>query len=156
MDDLEEEYQAIVLLAKSKRFFKKVESQRNTSDPLVAITNSSVADYDLTNESLVCDTPLAPLEKLGGVEPVFEPKTIKSILKSNSTFKVETSKGIVLNELSLAHAKGNKSTSVLKTNSAAADKLKNVNIEDNPPLAIVMKELNESKLQLSKNKSSFS
>ncbi|GJW77460.1 hypothetical protein Tco_0139142, partial [Tanacetum coccineum] len=41
-----------------------------------------------------------------------------------------------------------------KTNSAPAGKLKNVKIKDDPPLAIVMKELNELKLQISKNKSS--
>ncbi|GKA53182.1 hypothetical protein Tco_0746497 [Tanacetum coccineum] len=42
-----------------------------------------------------------------------------------------------------------------KTNSAPAGKLKNVKMEDDPPLAIVMKELNELKLQISKNRSSY-
>nr|GEU78196.1 hypothetical protein [Tanacetum cinerariifolium] len=42
-----------------------------------------------------------------------------------------------------------------KTNSAPAGKLKNMKIEDDPPLAIVMKELNELKLQFSKNKLSY-
>ncbi|GJY42360.1 hypothetical protein Tco_0429630 [Tanacetum coccineum] len=89
--------------------------------------------------------PLPPLEKLTGVEPVFEPKTIKSILRSKPH----------LNEPSLAPARGNKSSLASKTNSALASKLKNVNMEDDPPLAIVMKELNELKLQISKNKSSY-
>ncbi|GKA81673.1 hypothetical protein Tco_0788365 [Tanacetum coccineum] len=44
---------------------------------------------------------------------------------------------------------------LLKTNSAPAGKLKNVKMEDDPPLDILMKELNELKLQISKNKSSY-
>nr|GEX35344.1 malate dehydrogenase, chloroplastic-like [Tanacetum cinerariifolium] len=83
------------------------------------------------------------------------PKTIKSILKSKSTFKAKTLKGITINEPSLAPARGNKSSLVSKSNSAPAGKLKNMKIEDYPPLAIVMKELNEIKLQISKNKSSY-
>ncbi|GJS20597.1 hypothetical protein Tco_0449229 [Tanacetum coccineum] len=81
------------------------ESQRNTIDPLVAITDSSVTDYDSTDESSVCSTPIPPLEKLVGAEPISGPKTIKSILKSNSTFKAEALKGVIVNEPSQAHAK---------------------------------------------------
>ncbi|GJU61245.1 hypothetical protein Tco_1243080 [Tanacetum coccineum] len=95
------------------------------------------------------------MEKLTGVEPGSRPKTIKSILKSKSTFKAETLKGMTINEPSSAPARGNKSSSVSKTNSAPAGKLKNVKMKDDPPLAIVMKELNELKLQISKNKSSY-
>ncbi|GJY18478.1 hypothetical protein Tco_0389969, partial [Tanacetum coccineum] len=91
---------------------------------------------------------------LDGAEPVSGPKTIKSILKSKSTFKVETLKGITINEPSSAPARG-KSSSASKTNSAPAGKLKNVKMEDDPPLAIVIKELNELKLQISKKKSSY-
>ncbi|GJW40724.1 hypothetical protein Tco_0066569 [Tanacetum coccineum] len=101
------------------------ESQRNTTDHSVVVSDSSVTDYDSADESLVCSTPLSPLEKQIGAKPVSGPKTIKSILKSKSTFKAETLK------------------------------VKNVKIEDDPPLAIVMKELNELKLQISKNKSSY-
>ncbi|GJW98731.1 hypothetical protein Tco_0180539 [Tanacetum coccineum] len=50
---------------------------------------------------------------------------------------------------------GNKSSLASKTNSAPAGKFKNVKMEDDPPLAIVMKELNELKLLISKNKSSY-
>ncbi|GJX39368.1 hypothetical protein Tco_0252671 [Tanacetum coccineum] len=133
------------------------ESQRNTTDPSVVVSDSLAIDYDLEDESLVCSTPLPPLEKLAGAKPVFRPKTIKSILKSNSTFKAKTLKGIALKEPSSALAKDNKKcTSTLKTFSAPTGKLKNVKIEDDPPLATVMKELNELKLQLSKNKSSYS
>nr|GFA47713.1 retrovirus-related Pol polyprotein from transposon TNT 1-94 [Tanacetum cinerariifolium] len=53
-------------------------------------------------------------------------------------------------------ASGNKSSSASKTNSAHVGKLKNVNVKDDPPLAMVMKELNELKLQISKKKSSYS
>ncbi|GKC68317.1 retrovirus-related pol polyprotein from transposon TNT 1-94, partial [Tanacetum coccineum] len=56
----------------------------------------------------------------------------------------------------LAPAKGNKSSSALKVNSAHAGKLKSMKIKDDPPSAIVMKELNDLKLQISKNQSSYS
>ncbi|GJU99748.1 hypothetical protein Tco_1329019 [Tanacetum coccineum] len=131
------------------------ESQRNTTDPLVVVSDSSATDYDSADESSVCSTPLLSLKKLDGAEPVSGPKTIKSILKSKSTFKAETLKGITINEPSSAPARG-KSSSASKTNSAPAGKLKNVKMEDDPPLAIVMKELNELKLQISKKKSSYS
>nr|GEZ56257.1 putative reverse transcriptase domain-containing protein [Tanacetum cinerariifolium] len=133
------------------------ESQRNITDPLVGFSDSSATDYDSADESSVCSTPLPPLEKLAGVKLVSGPKTNKSILKSNSTFKVETLKGITLNEPSSAPVKDNrKSTLASKTFSAPAGKLNNVKIEDDHLLATVMKELNELKSQLSMNKSSYS
>ncbi|GJX36918.1 hypothetical protein Tco_0248475 [Tanacetum coccineum] len=132
------------------------ESQTNIIDPSVAITNSLASDYDSADKSSVCSTLLPSLEKLVGAEPVSGPKTIKSILKSKSTFKAEALKGVIINEPSSAPAKGNISTSISKTNSAPAGKLKNVKMEDDLPLAIVMKELNELKVQISKNKSSYS
>ncbi|GKA48032.1 hypothetical protein Tco_0740990 [Tanacetum coccineum] len=177
--DLEEEYQARALLAKSKRFFKNakkvpemvngedlhekvlkpwlpeakdfilsnhdtgrilpVESQRNIIDPLVAVTNSSATDYDSADESSVCSTPLPPLKKLDGAKPVSRRKTIKSILKSKSTFKVETLKYVIINEPSSAPAKGSKISSALKVDLAPVSKLKSVKIKDDPPLSIVMK-----------------
>ncbi|GJU59415.1 hypothetical protein Tco_1237181 [Tanacetum coccineum] len=132
------------------------ESQRNTIDPLVAVTDSSATDYDSADESSVCSTPIPPLEKLVGAEPIYGPKTIKSILKSNSTFKAEALKGVIINEPSSAHVKGNKSALASKANLAHAGKLKNMKTEDDPPLTIVMKELNELKLKISKNQSSYS
>ncbi|GKC88542.1 hypothetical protein Tco_1149191 [Tanacetum coccineum] len=125
------------------------ESQRNTTDPPVAVTDSSAIDYDSADESSVCSTPLHPLEKLGGTEPVSGPKTIKSILKSNSTFKAKVLKGITINEPSSAPTKTK--TSASKVNSAPVGKFKNVKIKDDLHLAIVIKELNELKLQISKN-----
>nr|GEW06169.1 hypothetical protein [Tanacetum cinerariifolium] len=156
-----------------------IESQRNTTDLSVVVTESSATSYDSADEASVCSTPLPllkkldgaepvsgpktiksilkskstfkaetikvcstllpPLKKLDGAEPVSGPKTIKSILKSKSTFKAETIKGIILNEPSLTPARGNKSSLAFKTNSAPAGKLKNVKIEDDPSLAIVMK-----------------
>ncbi|GJZ88938.1 hypothetical protein Tco_0660720 [Tanacetum coccineum] len=132
------------------------ESQRNTTDPSVAVTDSSATEYDLADESSVCSTPLPPLKKLDCAEPNSGPKTIKSILRLNSTFKAETLKGVTINEPSSASAKGNKSPSASKVNSAPAGKLKSVKIEDDPPLDIVMKELNNLKLKISKNQSSYS
>nr|GEX04486.1 retrovirus-related Pol polyprotein from transposon TNT 1-94 [Tanacetum cinerariifolium] len=88
------------------------ESQRNTTDQQTEDPSSSgqkylgfvkysvddtkvsipAIDYDSAYESLVCSTLLPPLKKLDGAEPVSGPKTIKSILKSKSTFKVEALK----------------------------------------------------------------
>ncbi|GJU51451.1 retrovirus-related pol polyprotein from transposon TNT 1-94 [Tanacetum coccineum] len=114
------------------------ESQRNTTDPSVSITNSSATDYDSADESSVCSTALPLLKKLDGAEPISRPKTIKSILRSKSTFEAEALKGVIINEPSSAPAKGNKSSSALKVHSAPAGKLKSVKIEDDPPLAIVL------------------
>ncbi|GJT76298.1 hypothetical protein Tco_1043023 [Tanacetum coccineum] len=116
--------------------------------------HDTVADYDLAKESsLICKTPLPPLEKLAGAERVSGPKTIKSILKSCSTIKTDTLKGVIINEPtnSSALAKGNKNVSISKKGSASASKLKNVKTKDDIPLSIVMKELNDQKLQISKN-----
>ncbi|GKB21622.1 retrovirus-related pol polyprotein from transposon TNT 1-94, partial [Tanacetum coccineum] len=132
------------------------ESQRNTIDPSVNVTDSSATDYDLADESSVCSTPLPPLKKLDGAKPISGPKTIKSILRLKSTFKAETLKGVKINEPSLASAKDNKSSSASKVNSAPAGKLKSVKIKDDPPLAIIIKELNNLKLQFSKSHSSYS
>ncbi|GJR98109.1 hypothetical protein Tco_0270283 [Tanacetum coccineum] len=132
------------------------ESQVNTTDPLVAVTDSLATDYDSADESSVCSTPLPLLEKLAGAEPVSGPKTIKSILKSNYTFKVEALKGVTINEPSSAPAKANYKASTLKTNSVPAGKLNNVKTEDDLPLAIIIKEINDLKLQISKNQSSDS
>ncbi|GKE25915.1 hypothetical protein Tco_1441299 [Tanacetum coccineum] len=57
------------------------ESQRNTTDPSVVVSDSSANDYDSADESSFCSTPLPPLKKLDGVEPISGPKTIKSILR---------------------------------------------------------------------------
>nr|GEV70679.1 retrovirus-related Pol polyprotein from transposon TNT 1-94 [Tanacetum cinerariifolium] len=100
------------------------ESQRNTTDASVADTDSLVTDYYSANESSVCITPLPPLKKLDGAEPTYGPKTIKSILRSKSTFKVKALKGVTINQLSPAPAKGNKSSSASKVHSAPAGKLK--------------------------------
>ncbi|GKE19342.1 retrovirus-related pol polyprotein from transposon TNT 1-94, partial [Tanacetum coccineum] len=105
------------------------ESQRNTTDPPVAIIDSLATDYDSVDESSVCSTPLHPLKKLDGV---------------------------IINEPSSTPARGNKSASASKVNSAPAGKLKSVKIKDDSLLAIVMKELNDLKLQISKNQSSYS
>nr|GEU99875.1 hypothetical protein [Tanacetum cinerariifolium] len=96
------------------------ESQVKITNPSVAITDSSATEHDSADESLVCSTLLPPLEKLAGVELVSRPKTIKSILKSNSTFKANTLKDMTINEPSSAPAKGNKNSLALKNNSAPA------------------------------------
>ncbi|GJT57241.1 retrovirus-related pol polyprotein from transposon TNT 1-94 [Tanacetum coccineum] len=105
------------------------ESQRNTIDPLVTVTDSSATKYDSADESSVCNTTLTPLKKLDGVELVSGPKTIKSTLKSKSIFKAKTLKGVKINEPSSTLATS-------KVNSAPAGKLKSVKIEDDPSLAI--------------------
>ncbi|GKC78095.1 hypothetical protein Tco_1128869 [Tanacetum coccineum] len=77
-----------------------LESQVKVTDSLVQVTDSlvQVTDYDSVDESSVCSTPLPLLEKLASDELISGPKTIKSIFKSNSTFKVETLElGVVTN-----------------------------------------------------------
>nr|GEY91658.1 hypothetical protein [Tanacetum cinerariifolium] len=112
-------------------------------------------NHDIADEYSICITPLPLLEKLVGAKPVSEPKTIKSILKSNSTFEAETLKGFTINKPSSAPTKAKNKASASKTNSALAGKVKNVKTEDELPLTIVMKELNDLKLQISKNQSSY-
>ncbi|GJS51465.1 hypothetical protein Tco_0624827 [Tanacetum coccineum] len=130
-----------------------VMSSADNSDLSISICNKpKLSEADKVSS---VDTPLPSL-KLDDAKPVSGSKTIKSILKSKSTFKSEALKGIIINEPSSAPARGNKSSSASKTNSAPAGKLKNVKTEDDPPLAIVMKELNELKLQIRKNKSPYS
>ncbi|GKC61550.1 hypothetical protein Tco_1089148, partial [Tanacetum coccineum] len=96
------------------------ESQRNTTNPLVSFNDPSTTDYDSAYESSVFSTPLPPFKKLEGVEPIFGPKTIKSILKLKSTLKTEALKGVIMNEPSSAPAKSNKSSSALKVYSTPA------------------------------------
>ncbi|GJS52445.1 retrovirus-related pol polyprotein from transposon TNT 1-94 [Tanacetum coccineum] len=175
MNDLEEEYQARTLLAKSKRFYKKG-AQRFSDAKATDQTkchkcgrNGHLArDYEEevssdNNEEIEVKALMAHANEervyVGkeSASNVLCQKTIKSILKLNYTFKDETLKGVTLKELSSAPAKDNrKGTSASKTYSAPAGKLKNVKIEDDPPLATMMKELNDLKLQLNKNKSSYS
>ncbi|GJU78941.1 retrovirus-related pol polyprotein from transposon TNT 1-94 [Tanacetum coccineum] len=112
------------------------ESQKNITNHLIAVTDSSAIDYDSADESSVCSTPLPPLKKLDGAEPGSGPNTIKSILRLKSIFKAKTLKGVIINEPSSAPARGNKSSSASKVNLAPAGKLKSVKIEDDPPLAI--------------------
>ncbi|GJS71088.1 hypothetical protein Tco_0703929 [Tanacetum coccineum] len=119
------------------------ESQRNTTDPSVVVSDSLATDYDSGNESSVYSTPLLSLKKLDSVEPIFGPKTIKLILKSKSTFKAETLKGITINEPSSAPARC-KSSSASKTNSALAGSSK-----------CTSKQIQNS-IQISKKKSSYS
>ncbi|GKB66215.1 hypothetical protein Tco_0927627 [Tanacetum coccineum] len=95
------------------------ESQRNTTDPSVVVTDSSTTDYDSADESSVCSTPLPPLKKLDGVEPISEPKTIKSILRSKSITQNETFKRFHNNEpYHQTPAKGNKSLQLVKVHSS--------------------------------------
>nr|GEY99917.1 retrovirus-related Pol polyprotein from transposon TNT 1-94 [Tanacetum cinerariifolium] len=98
LKDLKEEYQAKALLAKSKRFFKKG-SQRFSG----AMTSEGPQCH-----KCVFSTPLPPLKKLVGAEPVSGPNTIKSILKSNFIFKAKALKGVIINDPSSAPAKGKK------------------------------------------------
>ncbi|GKF04489.1 hypothetical protein Tco_0035157 [Tanacetum coccineum] len=71
-----------------------IKSQRNTTHPSVVLIDSSTTKYDSADESSVCSTPLPPLKKLNGVEPISISKTIKSILRLKSTFKDKTLKGV--------------------------------------------------------------
>ncbi|GKB97752.1 hypothetical protein Tco_0983889, partial [Tanacetum coccineum] len=100
------------------------ESQRNSTDPLVAVIDSSETEYDSADESSVCSTSFPPLEKPGDVEPVSGPKTIKTTLKSIATFKTKDLKGIIPNKPSSSPIQENKMDSVSKSNSAPAERFK--------------------------------
>ncbi|GKD34129.1 retrovirus-related pol polyprotein from transposon TNT 1-94, partial [Tanacetum coccineum] len=84
----------------------------------------TATDYVSADESSVCGIPLPLLEKLVGAKPISGPKTIQSILKSNSIFKPETLKGVTINEPTTAPVKGNNDVSASKRNSAPTGKLK--------------------------------
>nr|GEX29821.1 hypothetical protein [Tanacetum cinerariifolium] len=122
------EVKALMALTNEERIFVSKESASNDNSE-VSITGSNKPKLSEAGDSTLSnhDTSnhlLPSLEKLTGAKHVSGPKTIKSILKSKSTFKAETLKGIIINEPSLAPAKGNKSSLVFKTNSAYAGKLK--------------------------------
>ncbi|GJT99361.1 hypothetical protein Tco_1109700 [Tanacetum coccineum] len=87
-------------------------------------------DYDSTDESLICSTPLPPLKKLEGAEPISGPKTIKSILKSKSTLKAKALKGVIINKPSSAPAKGNKISLASKVHSAPAGDWNSLEYQD--------------------------
>ncbi|GJV11394.1 hypothetical protein Tco_1352935 [Tanacetum coccineum] len=116
------------------------ESQKNSTNPPVAITDSSESEYDSENESSICSTFFPPLKKPGNAETVSGPKAVKKTLKSISTFKAEALKGIIPN----------------KPSSAPAKNSNNVKSTNHLHLATVIKELNDLKLQVSKNQSSQS
>ncbi|GJR94651.1 retrovirus-related pol polyprotein from transposon TNT 1-94 [Tanacetum coccineum] len=136
VDQLTEDPSSFILPNHDTGRILPAEPQRSTIDPSVTFTDSSATNYDSVDESSVCSTPLPPLKKLEGAEPIYGPKTIKSILKSKSTLKTEALKGVIINEPSSAPAKGNKSSSASKVHSAHAGKLKSVKIKDDPSLAI--------------------
>nr|GEU88544.1 retrovirus-related Pol polyprotein from transposon TNT 1-94 [Tanacetum cinerariifolium] len=112
------------------------ESQMKVTNPSITVTESSMTEYDSADESSVCNTPLPSLEKLDGAKPVSGPKAIKLILKSNSTFKAETLKGVTINKPTSVPAKGHKIVLASKNNSVPNGKLKNVKTKDDIPLSV--------------------
>nr|GEW96673.1 retrovirus-related Pol polyprotein from transposon TNT 1-94 [Tanacetum cinerariifolium] len=117
---------------------------------------SEAEGFILPNHDTGCSSPRPPLKKLNSASPISGPKSIKLILRSKSTFKTKALIGVIINEPSSASTKGNKSSSALKVHSAPAGKPKSVKIKDDPLLLIVMKELINLKLEVSRNQSSYS
>nr|GEW75179.1 reverse transcriptase [Tanacetum cinerariifolium] len=115
------------------------ESQRNSTDPPIAIIYSLETEYDSADESSVYSTSFPPLEKPGDARPVSGPKTVKTALKSISTFKIEALKGIIPKEPSPAPAQENKKASALKSNSTPAENSKNMKTTDYLHLATVLR-----------------
>ncbi|GKB62589.1 hypothetical protein Tco_0918775 [Tanacetum coccineum] len=118
--------------------------------PWLSEENNIMPNYDT-----VCSTPLHPLGNNKGAKPQYGPRTIKSILKACITRKSKTSKEVIIDETnnSSTPAKENKNAiSASKKHSAPAEKRKDVKTEDDTPLSLAMKELQELKLQVSKNK----
>ncbi|GKD13990.1 hypothetical protein Tco_1198397 [Tanacetum coccineum] len=97
-EDLSSSGQSHLVLEKSSVDDNKVSFSGVERSWLYEVEGLLLPNHDTVNESSVCSTPLPPLEKLAGAEPISGPKTIKSILKSNSIFKAETSKGVTINE----------------------------------------------------------
>ncbi|GJY53875.1 hypothetical protein Tco_0445539 [Tanacetum coccineum] len=173
MNDLDEEYQARALLAKSKRQKKglitesyswdeeEVSSDGNDATEVKALM--ALADEERVSIFKESDRNgewiKISMKKVPSNESQRNTTDHSAVVSDSSATNYdsadESSVCVTINEPSSAPARGNKSSSVFKTNSAPAGKLKNVKIEDDPPLAIVMKELNELKLQISKNKSSY-
>ncbi|GJT13291.1 hypothetical protein Tco_0860333 [Tanacetum coccineum] len=164
-DDEETKVKALMALTDEERIFVGKESARNGEWTKITIkkeqrNNLSSKHRNLVQELNACKEQLllwvkrpgSKLKKLDGAEPGSGPKTVKSNLKSKSTFKAETLKGITFNEPSSAPARGNKSSLASKSNSAPTCKFQNVKVEDDPPLAMAIKELNELNLQISKKK----
>ncbi|GKD36561.1 hypothetical protein Tco_1252070, partial [Tanacetum coccineum] len=132
------------------------ESQRSTTDLPVVVIDSLETKYDSADESSVCSTLFPPLEKPGNAEPISGLKTIKTTLKSISTFKIKALKGIIPNEPYSALAQENKKASASKSNSAPAENSKNAKTTNYLHVATVIKELNDLKLNVNKNQSSQS
>nr|GFA89099.1 hypothetical protein [Tanacetum cinerariifolium] len=137
--DVNEIVEVKVLMALVEENDIIIYSQLSHKETQLIIKLLSPTIYDLADKSSVCSTPLLPLKKLDGAELTSGPKTIKSILRSISTFKAEVLKGVIINEPSSAPAKGNKCSSASKVHSAPFGKLMSVKIKDDSPLAIVMK-----------------
>ncbi|GJX58421.1 hypothetical protein Tco_0289811 [Tanacetum coccineum] len=78
------------------------------SEAEVAVIDSSETEYDSAGKSSVCSTFFPPLEKPGDAELVSRPNTVKTTLKSISTFKAEGLKGIIPNEPSSTPTQENK------------------------------------------------
>nr|GFB67416.1 hypothetical protein [Tanacetum cinerariifolium] len=110
-DNVMVKVKVLMVLAKENDVVSKEGAKNGECHPLATI-------YDSSNESLVCSTPLSLLKKLDGAESTSRTKTIKSILRLKSTFKAKALKGVIINEPSLAPAKGNKSSSASKVHSA--------------------------------------
>ncbi|GJW12926.1 hypothetical protein Tco_1578753, partial [Tanacetum coccineum] len=89
--------------------------------------------YTISVEDMMNSTPLHPLKKLDDAEPISGSKTIKSILRSKSTFKAKTLKGVKINKPSSDPANGEahqaKKAEALKSTKAESSK---VNISKTP------------------------
>ncbi|GKA41647.1 retrovirus-related pol polyprotein from transposon TNT 1-94 [Tanacetum coccineum] len=161
INDLEEEYKSRALLAESKRHTKDFEAKYNKVKAKLALLSSSALAPNSSlgkNKGLIANTYDWDEEEVSSDDnEVTEVKALMALADEDrvSVSKESAINGIKINEPSSAPARGNKSSSASKTNSAPAGKSKNVKMEDDPPLAIVMKELNELKLKISKNKSSY-
>nr|GEY21127.1 retrovirus-related Pol polyprotein from transposon TNT 1-94 [Tanacetum cinerariifolium] len=214
LNDLEEEYQARALLAKSKRFFKKDDNETVEVKVLMTLAEENDAvskeatindewlkismrkihtlleiednddrkvrlDYlciDLNyveeqRSSLFKQIPSQKKRILGVDQLTEDPSSLGQkdiVFVKSSVDNIEVTipgierpwlseaKGFILPNHDTAPAKGNKSSSASKVHSDPAGKLKSVKIKNDPPLAIVMKELNNLKSQVNRNQSSYS
>nr|GEX14309.1 hypothetical protein [Tanacetum cinerariifolium] len=169
LNDLEEEYQGRDLLTKSKRFFKKGTQSASASKAATVKNKGLIAEaYEWDKEEMSSDDNemvevkvlMTLAEKMMLILPAESQRNTTNpsvafidslVTKYDSTDEYSVCSTPLPPLKKLAPAKGNKSSLALKVNSAPAGKLKIVKIKDDPPLAIVIKELNDLKLQISKN-----
>ncbi|GKE27839.1 retrovirus-related pol polyprotein from transposon TNT 1-94 [Tanacetum coccineum] len=169
-DTMKTELDLLTMQHVNTKILKENHNLRNELKELTYITEAGLNSSNKVNQCISEQIPtqkkkILEIDQLTKDTSSFGPKdlvfvkssanNLKVSITGNNKPKLPEAEDFTLSNHDTAPARGNKSFSASKTNSAPAGKLNNVKMKDDPPLAIVMKELNEIKLQISKNKSSY-